>query len=540
MVIHERKFKQSGPFAQDFVDDFSKVAAFFSYDVKQETTFEKRKTFIEQRTYHREALVETLVRFNEKYNGTEKVRSNIEKLRRNDALVVVGGQQAGVLTGPALVIYKAISILRLAKEQEEKLGVPVIPVFWIAGEDHDFDEVNHIFLSKEQEIVKHSLEHLYNNRQAVSTLLLPKEKMVDYIDEALFSYGEREYTKELREMLLQATDQSVTYTDFFAHLMMHLFGEHGLVLLDANDPHIRALERGFFREIIEKNESLHEAVYKKLEMMERMGYPLPFEKKRDQANLFMFLNGERYLLERVDGAFQLKNTDIRWSKEQLLDKLETEPALFSNNVVTRPLMQEYVLPTLAFIGGPGEIHYWGTLKEAFEVFSFEMPPVCMRLSYSIIERHIAKWMEELQITEELLAEKNIQHQKDAFISSVQSVETETTLNDLQQAIQKSKEQLQQVGGEVDPTLIPFIEHASQKMWREAEGIKRRIKQQELRQHEQVIQKYHAIEKSLLPQNIYQERFWSIWYYINAYGLDLVDRLVHVPVTFDELHKIVYV
>lgn len=540
MVIHERKFKQSGPFAQDFVDDFSKVAAFFSHDVQQETTFEKRKTFIEQRTYHREALVEALVRFNEKYNETEKVRSNIEKLRRNDALVVVGGQQAGVLTGPSLVIYKAISILRLAKEQEKKLGVPVIPVFWIAGEDHDFDEVNHIFLSKKQDIVKHSLEHVYNNRQAVSTLLLPKEKIADYIDEALFSFGEREYTKELREMLHQAADQSVTYTDFFAHLMMRLFGQHGLVLLDANDPHIRTLERDFFREIIEKNESLHEAVYQKLEMMEQMGYPLPFEKKQDQANLFMFLNGERYLLERVDGAFQLKNTDIRWSKEQLLDKLETEPALFSNNVVTRPLMQEYVLPTLAFIGGPGEIHYWGTLKEAFEVFSFEMPPVCMRLSYSIIERHIAKWMEELHITEEHLAEKNIHHQKDAFIASIQSVETETILNDLQQAIQKSKEQLQRVGGEIDPTLIPLIEHACKKMWLEAEGIDRRIKQQELRQHEQVIQKYHAIEKSLLPQNIYQERLWSIWYYINAYGLDLVDRLVHLPVTFDESHKIVYI
>lgn len=539
MIIHERNFTQTNPFVEAFVNDFSKVTSFFSYNPKDEQLFQKRQAALANRTYQRKELAEALYRFNQKYDASDLTLHNIKRLEENNSLVVVGGQQAGILTGPLLVIYKAMSVLFLAKEQEQKLGVPVIPVFWIAGEDHDFDEVNHIFITKEKQIQKNSIAHLFNNRKAISDLSLPKKELMSFIDEMIASFGEREYTKELREMLHLAAEKSTTYTDFFAYLMVSLFKEQGLVLLDSNDPNIRLLEREFFIEIVKKNEPLHQSVYEQLEKMEKEGFSLPFEKRTHQANLFTFVDRERYLLERTDHGFHLKNGEVYWTKDEMIKAIEKSPEQFSNNVVTRPLMQEYLLPTLAFIGGPGEIHYWGSLKNAFSLFDFEMPPVCLRLSYTLIERHIAKWMKKLVIQEKHIAMKTIKNEKEHFITSIQTIQTKSVLERLFDSLHLGKKELQVLGQKVDATLPSYIEHTFQKIWSEIERVDTKIKQTQVIQHENVIEKYEAIETSLLPQMIFQERFWSIWYYMNAYGLDLVDRLIQEPVTLDESHKIVY-
>lgn len=158
MRIRKVNLKEPSKIMEDYINHFDRLSSFFVYDYHNETAYKERLAYLSDRDYDRDGLADYLLSFNQKYQPDQKVIDNIEKLRNKDAVVVVAGQQAGLLTGPAYTIHKCISILKLADEQEKKLGVPVIPVFWVAGEDHDFAEVNHVHLLDEDRTRKHKLK----------------------------------------------------------------------------------------------------------------------------------------------------------------------------------------------------------------------------------------------------------------------------------------------------------------------------------------------------------------------------------------------
>lgn len=169
-----------------------------------------------------------------------------------------------------------------------------------------------------------------------------------------------------------------------------MFEQDGLILLNSGDPGIRALEARFFRQLLNRNDELTDSVKRQQEFMQQLGYTPIIEGAAQHANLFYEHDGERFLIEKENGAFFIKELHLQWSEAELCDLICQKPEAFSNNVVTRPLMQEYLLPTLAFIAGPGEINYWGELKGAFQVMGYKMPPVIPRLQVTFLERHIEK------------------------------------------------------------------------------------------------------------------------------------------------------
>lgn len=164
--------------------------------------------------------------------------------------------------------------------------------------------------------------------------------------------------------------------------------------MNSGDRGIRNLERRFFRQLLDKNDELTDSVKRQQELMKQLGYTPIIEGLAQHANIFYERDGERFLIEKENGAFFIKELHLQWSEAELCDLICQNPEAFSNNVVTRPLMQEYLLPTLAFIAGPGEINYWGELKGAFQVMGYKMPPVVPRLQVTFLERHIEKKLDE--------------------------------------------------------------------------------------------------------------------------------------------------
>src|SRR5690606_7800540 len=250
--------------------------------------------------------------------------------------------------------------------KERELGIPVVPVFWIAGEDHDYQEVNHVFFPYADQIEKYVYPEKIRGKRMISDCPVNKEICMQWTKSLIAKLGETEYTNELLQMLEEAALRSQTFVDYFAFLIMSLFNDHGLLIVDSGDPGLRQLEKHIFVQQIESAGQILKAVRSQQEILSRDGFTKAIDLHEKSANLFFYdkANDGRILLtyDERRKMFSGKNGFPSFSIDELFEMARESPEKLSNNVVTRPLTQELLFPTLAFIAGPGEIAYWAELK----------------------------------------------------------------------------------------------------------------------------------------------------------------------------------
>lgn len=509
------------------------------FDYSYENDFEKRLEELNKRSFQKEALTRHLLTFNEKFNCSMETIINIEKLQESDAVTVVGGQQAGVLTGPLYTIHKIISILKLAKEQEEKLNVPVIPIFWVAGEDHDFDEINHVFSIHSRKVLKRKVKQLNNRKLPVSNLNIDTDSLTNFVINVIRDLDETKITKDLLNSINEAIDNSDTYVDFFCFLIHKLFENTGIVLMDSHNPELRGLEVPFFKQLIHSSASLHECFLEQAAELYDLGYGEPIERSGNNAHLFYHYKDTRLLLElNEEGLYSDRQNICQFTKEQLLELVEKEPYNFSNNVVTRPLMQEFLLPVLAFIGGPGEVAYWATLRKAFHLYDFKVPPVVPRLSITMIEPHIEKWLNEFDLpVETVLKEGNQVAQK-----NVGFLEDQKQIDEVVHEVLNQFEDIHKPLRELAVNYNKGLEAIALKneliIKKEISFLAREIEKSVRQKYQHQLMKLELIEMNLCPGRKPQERSLNIVKYLNEYGFGLIRQLIELPLEFNGTHKLV--
>src|SRR5690625_587283 len=190
MVIEPLTTKWTNPFIKDYIQGNKQILNFYDYSPNAENVFVDRKKDLDQLVFDRDMLTDVLMTLNKNWNADNAVLENIERLQQKNSLVVIGGQQAGLLTGPMLSIHKIISIISLSKQQEKKLGVPVIPVFWIAGEDHDYDEINHIYTPAYNKLRKHTYPSTTENKLSISNREINQEEIQRWVNQAFHGLEE--------------------------------------------------------------------------------------------------------------------------------------------------------------------------------------------------------------------------------------------------------------------------------------------------------------------------------------------------------------
>jgi bacillithiol biosynthesis cysteine-adding enzyme BshC len=359
-------------FASNYLEQSADILPFFHYRFNDMTEDRKRLDELNNRQFPREDVAVHIENYMERFPSSEAVKKSISKLKQNNSVVVIGGQQAGILTGPLYSLHKIISIIKLAEQKEKQLGVPVVPVFWIAGEDHDFHEVNHVFIPTEQKVDKWTYPEKVFQKKMVSDITLNKDICRTWVINLIENFGETRNTKQLIEFAEGQLVKSSTFDDFFANIVMELFKDYGLLIVNSGDSQFRLLQKEFFAKQIQHHAAITNHLLEQQSVVSKNGFPLMIDSNEQAANLFYYdkrLN-ERILLEfdHQDNRFVGKSGVYSFSKEELLEIASNHPLKLSNNVVTRPLMQEWLFPTLAFIAGPGEISYWAELKLVFEYF----------------------------------------------------------------------------------------------------------------------------------------------------------------------------
>lgn len=524
----------------NYRDHHEEVMNHFDYSPFHD--YEQRLLDLQQRTFKRKQLTDLLYTVNKRWGAPDSTLHNIERLQEERSVVVIGGQQAGLMTGPMYTINKIISIIQFAKQQEDKLKVPVIPLFWIAGEDHDYDEINHIFLmDDEQAIKKHQLLQQVNEKHSISNIEINETLANRWLAELFEQLNETPYTKDLYQTIKRCLDESHTYVDFFAKLIFQLFTEEGLVLVDSGSSEMRQLESDYFVKLINNQPHISEGVHKSFQQLIQLGYSIPLEVEASDAHLFIHENNERILLVRSEsGEWIGKQNEVKYTTEELLDIAMETPELLSNNVVTRPVMQELIFPTLSFIGGLGEISYWAVLKPAFQALGLKMPPVLPRLSFTYIDQQLEGKMNKFSIDPAYAVNHGVEENKGNWLASQHHPPIYYVSEHLKRAISEAHRPLRNIAQDIRSDLGELANKNLEHLYRHIDFLEGRIDQALDEKYRLELADFDFINHTLHPYGGLQERVWNPLQFINVHGIDFFKKLTDSSCSFKEEHFLVYI
>ncbi|QQK76737.1 bacillithiol biosynthesis cysteine-adding enzyme BshC [Salicibibacter cibarius] len=498
------------------------VRAFYDYPPFGEE--ERRCRELRDYSFKREQLRKALYDYHQKYEHHEKALEQIDKLQDERSVVVVGGQQAGLLTGPIYTISKALTVLLKAEEDEKRLGIPVLPIFWIAGEDHDWEEVNHIFVHNEDgDVAKIKYDGHTHAGAPVSEQPIDLPAIQRWLHTVFLNYRETPYSRSLHDKLAHFAKKSATVSDFFAEVMLWLFRKHGLVLIDPQQSRFRQLMTDTWTRLIEKNDQVREAFFTAKEKVEQVnGSPAFIEATRDHTHLFYSANGRREkLIAHSDGQLSLHNGQYKMSRTDWSREAKNHPEKFSANVYTRPLVQEMLLPVLTFVAGPGEAAYWSMVGPLFHHFGRRVPPVAPRAHHTYVDRKSEKTIAAEDLSAYKVANEGVTTYADALEEKNRQLDTEKLFQKSLALAGEGQQMLANALYELAPSEERYADKNYERMQQVLKDLQQRIEKKQLESIKPRVDNVRQLEKRLYPNEQPQERVLNIVQMLNEYGEERV-------------------
>ena len=474
------------------------------------------------------AVADALEKQNRSWGASEAALKNIQRLR-DGAFAVVTGQQVGLFGGPLLALFKVGSALALAK-QVEALGVECVPVFWLASEDHDLAEVNQaLLLTHDFKLVPFAAPTRGINGAPVSTIRFA-EGTNDAVAQAAELLGESLAADYLRESYAEGE----TFSNAYAKLYTRIFGEHGLILLDPADPELHRIAAPLFADAVRRTAEIDDALLARNRELQAEKYHEQVKVTAESTPLFALVEGARVAIHRANGHFKIGREVI--SGDELQRRVETAPENFSANVLLRPVLQDYWLPTLAYIGGPAEVAYFAQAAAVYQKLLGRVTPILARMSATLVEPRIERLLTKYQVDLPELFHGECQL-RDCM--AARSLPPELR-QDFEQARRAVEVVMQRASGslqKLDPTLVEAATRASSKMRYQIGRLEKRAAQAELRRTEIITRHAAQIENAVYPNKTLQEREIAGLYFYAKYGPELVSRLVELAQTRCPEHKV---
>jgi bacillithiol synthase len=457
-----------------------------------------------------------LERQNKSWGASAATLENIQRFRYG-ACALVTGQQVGLFGGPTFSIYKALSAVKFAQETE-KLGIPCVPVFWLATEDHDLDEVNQVHIPNPDG----NLEVLASATQAkkdapVGSISFGAE-ISDAVSKASALLGDSDASRALAECY--CTGES--FGTAFAKLLAHVFSEYGVILLDGSDPELDQIAAPLYRAAITRAPELAAALMKRDEQLRGAEYHQQVRITDSSTLLFVIRDGQRVPVHFQAGKFLIGDEQI--STEDLAALAKTSPDSFSPNVLLRPVVQDYVLPTLAYVGGAAEVAYFAQAAVAYEELAGRITPILPRFSATLIEPKPQALLEKYRLS---FAEvfQGPEGLRQVIGSHLLPPNLQISFDQATTAVERSMKSVRESLTQLDKTLVESAEHAEQKMLYQITNLRSRAARAELRQSEIIGRHADMLSNSLYPHKALQEREVAGVYFLAKYGRELLNGLL---------------
>lgn len=479
-----------------------------------------------------ERLADALAQQNVEFGAGPAAMANIEKLR-GGARAVVTGQQVGLFGGPLLTLLKAATSVARAKDATRASGVEHVPVFWLATEDHDLAEVNQVSL-----LTKTTVETLRAGLKTKAAVEVGGIALGSEIDAVLEQAGELLEFAPVWETLKDCYTPQQTLGGAFARLMARLFAEQGLIVVDAASQEFHALGSSTLRYAIEHAEELQAALMARSEELVKAGYHAQVLVTAGGSLLFLVdeATGERVALRRLPDGGWKANGKV-YSAAELISILESAPERLSPNALLRPVFQDTILPTAAYIGGPSEIAYFAQSSVVYEAILGRVTPVLPRLSATVLEPAVATVMEmhEVQLPDAMTTADELALRLGARAMPIEGKRKLAAAgNALDAALAAANDYM----GAMDESLGRTVEVSSSKMRYQMNRLRRMAAAFELQKEASLKKHAAAITLNVFPEGHPQERLVAGVWFIARHGEGLVERLVEAAANLCPGHVVI--
>lgn len=517
-------------------EEMEKLKPFFNSMYRDNEEFfkvidDKVHNYSTNRYFDKNILIDILKHQNVTFGGDEYTAANIEKLSGEHTFAVVTGQQVSLYTGPLYTILKTITAVKLAKDLHERFPqFNFVPVFWLEAEDHDIDEADHTYIiDRQNELIRIGFEQQENNSEENIKRSTPPVgttvfgEVINSINEQLrSSLIDTDFKDKIMNLVTKHYREGNDYKTAFAGLMNEIFKGYGVIFIDPSDIEIKRLLKPVFEKELTSSPKLCESIITQSAELEKH-YDLQVKPK--VINMFFLHNNNRLLIEPRDGGkFALKNSKRRFENDELMNLLEESPELFSPNVVLRPVCQDYLLPTAAYIGGPGEISYFAQLKPAYRHYDITMPVIFPRVSASIVESKISKFLNNFNVKFEDIFHHSFLVSK--VVDKLSEVKIEDEIGKYTDEINKIFYDMKNMTVKVDQALLNIVDNMKEKTKQNLEQFRGKLINAQAKKSETTTTQIDKVTNNIYPNHNLQERVINILYFLNKYDDSFIKKLFH--------------
>jgi bacillithiol biosynthesis cysteine-adding enzyme BshC len=499
-----------------YLSDFSSVAEFYVHPPNPKGIEESiRDVRIDDAT--RRAVVDVLTKQNQAFGSDDSTFRNLDRLR-DGAVAVVTGQQVGLFGGPAYSIYKALTAVHVARELTNR-GVNAVPVFWLATEDHDLAEVNHSFFAKRGGFERFDLpvDGLADRRVGDIHLGEPVRELFTQATALLAG----PCAEKIAQWISESYAPAETFGSAFGKLMTRIFAGRGLIFLDPMSPELHRLSLPVVRRAVKEHAALASEVVARSEALEKAGFHAQVKVTGQSTLVFRIVDGQRLVLRPVNGGLAAGSTTE--SLDATLGALEAHPEDFSPSALLRPVVQDALLPTVAYIAGAAEAAYHAQTSVLYKKILGRAPAILPRAGFTLVPQNVGNLLKKYNLDARDVLQGR--HKLRAHLEAeALPQELSTRFDEGERAIKSAVDGLRDPLTKLDQTLLGALDTASEKMLYQLNGLRTKAGRAEgfrtgvLNTHE------NEIASALFPENALQERSFGLLTFLASEGPELLDEL----------------
>lgn len=493
---------------KDYLVQKEALQPFYSRFPSQENYFiqakEKLATYQHRTTLHKVLSVQM-----ESLELSDKQQHHLEKLSKKNTVTVTTGHQLNLMSGPLYFIYKILHTVKICdKLNAAQNEIHFVPIYWMATEDHDFEEINHF----------NDYHNTYGFQAKNGGFVgdIPSENTENVLQEFISFFGTNSFENRLKEIIQNAYFQKLSLAEATRKLVHELLGEFGILILDANDSELKKCMIPYFeKELLAcPTQNLVQKTNENLSSYKNQAYAR-------EINLFYLYKNQRERIEKTANGFVLSESQKTFGTEALLEELYEFPEKFSPNVILRPLYQEVILPNVAYVGGGGELAYWLQLKAVFENYNVLFPMLVLRNSMLLIPnayKHKAETFDLLSqkmfLPKHIFKNKFTEQQSELFLE----------LDRLEKEIQNKFESLENLSSKTTASFAQMVEVQKQKQLNGYQKMRDRLHKAEQKRCAQEMQKIDNVYAYFFPKNSWQERIINFSEFYTQNGQEMFDKI----------------
>lgn len=465
-----------------------------------------------------------LRRQNESFGAGASTFSHIEELEKPDSVAIVTGQQVGIFSGPLYTIYKALTAIKLAEALKTR-GVRAVPLFWMDTEDHDLEEVSHCtVLSGASPLAIDYRNILFGESIPPATpvgSIVFSESIRQAVEDYHSHLPDGDWNSAVRSQLELTYKPGSSFANSFASLMSRIFNGTGLILFNPQDSEAKQLCSPLFQRALREANSIHSMLVQRKHELETAGFHSQVNILENSTVLFLSAEGRRRAMERRNSGFALKGGKRILPLDELLESAVRNPDNFSPNVLLRPLIQDHLLPTVAYVGGSSEVAYFAQIEILYSLFGRPMPVIWPRNGFTLIEPEIGADLDRYGIKvqdcfqgKQFLTESAIRNS--GFSKAVARME------ELQKNLDQVLTEVRSEMHSFEPPLAQALDAARSKITHNTQLLKSRIVQLETARNSSLPNEIDLMLNNCYPNRNLQEREFGIHHFLTRYGPTLLD------------------